>query len=386
MKILFGVTSSIAIYKSLDIISQLRKKGHEIQVILTKNALKMVSVIPFHSLSANIVAYEEFGEKDYIPHISMTDWADVMVIAPATANIIGKMANGIADDLLSTSFLAFNKKILVAPAMNVKMYSHPLVQKNIQTLKGIGVQFVEPAEGMLACGYEGKGKLAPVDEIVASIENLNSTEPKILKGKKVLVTSGGTVEDIDPVRYITNRSSGRMGFAFAQKAREMGADVTLVYANVSQEPPCCERLIKVRSADEMLRAVSDNIAQADILIMAAAVADFKPAVLSEIKIKKENGDEFHLDLIKNPDILKTIAPSKKRNQIFIGFALETDHLMENAQKKLKAKNLDLIIANSPENFDSKEGNIKVLYPNGKIKEYCNLTKNQIAHEILSRII
>ncbi len=385
MKILFGVTSSIAVYKSLDVISALRKKGHEIKVILTANALKMVSTIPFYSLTNFPVAYDEFKERDYIPHISLSDWADVFVVVPATANIIGKMANGIGDDLLSTTYLAFNKKILVAPAMNVKMYEHEVVQKNIQILSNRGVHFVEPATGLLACGYEGKGKLAPVSELVAAIDQMEEKN-KPLMGKKVVVTAGGTIEDIDPVRYITNRSSGRMGFAFAETAYKMGADVVLIYANTKSTPPHYYKSIAVRSARQMLESLKEEVKDCDILIKSAAVADYRVKEIADKKIKKKNSDDsLTLQLIKNPDILKELSKNKKESQVFVGFALETDNLIKNATKKLKEKKLDLIIANTPRNFDSTLGEVKILYPDGKLEEISENTKEAIAKTVFVKI-
>lgn len=385
MKILLGVTSSIAIYKALDLVSLLRKKGHEISVIMTQNATKMVSPIPFHSLSANIVAYDEFKEKDYIPHISLSDWADVLAIVPATANILGKMAHGIADDLLSTTYLAFNRPVLAAPAMNVKMFSHPAVKENIEILKKLGVCFVEPATGMLACGYEGKGKLAPVEEIAAALEALNPQTPRPLAGQKVVVTSGGTIEDLDPVRYITNRSSGKMGFAFAEAAQKLGAEVTLIYGHVSVPVPCGMKTLHTRSALEMLEALKTEMKDARILIMAAAVADYRPALKADQKMKKNSSDRLTLELVENPDLLKTLAPSKKPHQVFVGFALETENLMENAAKKLQSKNLDLIVANSPENFDSDQAGVKLLDPSGSIETLSGLSKAAVAQRVLERV-
>ncbi|HCL56261.1 MAG TPA: bifunctional phosphopantothenoylcysteine decarboxylase/phosphopantothenate--cysteine ligase CoaBC [Spirochaetia bacterium] len=386
MKILFGVSSSIAVYKALDVISQLKKNGHEIRVIMTENASKMVSAIPFFTLSGYPVAVDEFEKKDYIPHISLSDWADIMIIAPATANILGKMANGIADDLLSSAFLAFNKPVLAAPAMNVKMYYHPAVQKNMETLKNFGVDLIEPAEGLLACGYAGKGKLAPVEEIIERIESFNPANLKPLKNKKIIVTAGGTIEDIDPVRFITNRSSGKMGIAFAETAHRLGANVTLIHGSVTSVLPAHLKKIAVRSALELLEVLKEEIGFADILIMAAAVADYRPEIKANHKIKKKDETALVLQLVKNPDILKELSSLKKEAQIFAGFALETENLLENAKIKLESKKLDLIIANSPSNFEKETGEVKILYKNGKIEDLASMEKEKIAEKVYERIL
>lgn len=387
MKILLGVSSSIAVYKALDLCSALRKRGHEIKVILTKNAKKMVSEIPFHSLSSNIVYHDEFGLKDYIPHISLSDWADILLIVPATANIIGKMANGIADDLLSTSFMAFNKKVVVAPAMNVKMYNNPILQKNLNTLREIGVSFIEPAEGLLACGYEGKGKLAPVDEILKAVEAFAVNEDNLpLKGKKVVVTAGGTIEDIDPVRYISNRSSGKMGIAFAKAASNLGADVHLIYGNISTNLPSHIKNTSIRSANELLSLLQSEMKNTDILVMAAAVADYRLEKISDKKLKKGNEENITLNLVKNPDILRTLSSDKTDKQVFVGFALETDDLMQNAQKKLEKKKLDLIIANSPSNFDSFDATVHLLFRDKKQESYSSLSKDELALTVFKNAI
>lgn len=381
MKILLGVSSSIALYKALDLASLLRKKGHEIRVIMTQNATKMVSPILFHSLSGYPVAYDEFEEKNYIPHITLSDWADIFAIVPASANIIGKMAGGIADDLLSSTYLAFNKPVIIAPAMNVKMFSHPVVQQNIQSLKKRGHIIIEPDIGMLACGYQGKGRLAPVENIASVIQSY-ATAP-LLAGKKVVVTAGGTMEDLDPVRYISNRSSGKMGIAFAQVAKQLGAEVTLIYSNISSPLPFGVKSVYTRSALQMLEALKQEIKESHVLIMAAAVADYRPAQKNEQKIKKQNQDSFLMELTQNPDLLKTLASSKKNNQIFVGFALETQDLINNALKKLESKNLDFIIANQPENFDSNQAKIKLINKQGQITPFEDLSKQEIAQKVFS---
>ncbi len=381
MKILLGVSSSIALYKALDLVSLLRKKGHEIRVIMTQNATKMVSPILFHSLSAYPVAYNEFAEKDYIPHISLSDWADILAIVPATANIIGKMAGGIGDDLLSTTYLAFNKPVVIAPAMNVKMFAHPIVQQNIQSLKKRGHVIIEPDIGMLACGYQGKGRLALVEDIASVI--LSYAHAPLLAGKKVVVTAGGTIEDLDPVRYISNRSSGKMGIAFAQVAKQLGAEVTLIYSNISSPLPFGVKSVYTRSALQMLETLKQEIKESHILIMAAAVADYRPAQKNEQKIKKQNQDSFLMELTQNPDLLKSLSSLKKPHQLFVGFALETQDLIHNALKKLKSKNLDFIIANQPENFDSNQAKVKLIDKQGQITPFENLSKQEIAQKVFS---
>lgn len=385
MKILLGVTSSISVYKALDLTSQLRKQGHEIKVIMSANAMKMVDPIPFFTLSGNPVSYDMFKEKDYIAHISLADWADLCLVIPATANIIGKYACGICDDLLSTTLISLDIPVIMAPAMNVKMYNHPAVVQNIATLRSRGVHFIEPATGMLACGYEGKGKLPALDDIMRYLTPFLYPQPQLLAGKHVVVSAGGTMEDIDPVRYITNRSSGLMGLAFAQTALKMGARVTLVHTQLQGPLPTgLSRSLFVRSAQEMLDALDTLMNELDILVMSAAVADYRPREKAPDKIKKKS-ETLTIELIKNPDILKTLASKKKTEQIFIGFALETNDLIANAKRKMQEKKMDLVIANSPENFEKTTASIKLLSSDGRMEELNDLSKTILAERVYERL-
>lgn len=340
------VSGGIAAYKTLNVVRALIKQQVNVQVIMTKEAQQFVTPLTFATLSQRPVITDNFtaqtSNDDFIPHIKLALWTDLAIVVPATANIIGKMANGIADDVVSTSLLATKAPKLVFPAMNTDMLDNPAVQRNLQFLQANNVKVIPPATGFLAEGMTGKGRLPELDEIMTSIEEF-FIEPK-LKGQKVIVTAGGTKEAIDPVRYIGNRSSGKMGIAMAKVARNLGADVTLI-TSVKTELSGVNK-IEIQTADELMQALKQEFPQTDVLVMAAAVADFKPMTVADQKIKKNpNEDIFTIKLTKNPDILKTIAATKTK-QFVVGFAAETQNLLDNAEKKLNSKNADVILANN----------------------------------------
>ncbi|GEO58372.1 bifunctional phosphopantothenoylcysteine decarboxylase/phosphopantothenate--cysteine ligase CoaBC [Companilactobacillus bobalius] len=347
------VTGGIAAYKSLNIVRALIKQGAQVQVIMTKSAQEFVTPLTFATLSQRPVITDNFKPQtatdDFIPHIKLALWTDLAVVVPATANIIGKMANGLADDIVSTSLLATKAPKLVFPAMNTDMYENPAVEHNLQTLKQMGIQIIEPETGFLAEGMTGKGRLPELDVIVKAIQE--QFAEKKLKGVKVVVTAGGTKEAIDPVRFIGNRSSGKMGFAMAKIARDLGAEVTLITTVAA--PFGGMNIIQIQTADEMMKQLKDVFPTTDVLIMAAAVADFKPVHVADQKIKKNDDEDiFTIKLTKNPDILQTIAATKSKDQFVVGFAAETQNLLENAEKKLAKKNADVILANNVAQVDA----------------------------------
>ncbi len=345
-RILFGVTGGIAAYKALEVISLLKKSGAEVKVIMTKAACEFVTPLSFQTISQNMVATDMFEEPKAweVRHISLASWADAAVIAPATANICGKLAAGIADDMLSTTFMACKAPKIIAPAMNTAMYENPVVQQNMSRLRDLGMEFVEPESGVLACGDVGKGRLAQPEDIYEKICQVLLFSDKDFAGKKVVVTAGGTIEKIDPVRYITNHSSGKMGIAIARAASYRGADVTLVCGNVSAELPKDINIVKALSARDMYAAVMEASENADIIIKAAAVADYRPETIAEGKIKK--GKMESIKLTSNPDILADLGKKYSGKKTLVGFCMETENLVENAYGKLQKKGLDLIAANS----------------------------------------
>lgn len=341
------VTGGIAAYKSLNIVRALIKQDAQVQVIMTKSAQEFVTPLTFATLSQRPVITDNFKPQtatdDFIPHIKLALWTDLAVVVPATANIIGKMANGLADDIVSTSLLATKAPKLIFPAMNTDMYENPAVEHNLQILKQMGVQIIEPETGFLAEGMTGKGRLPELDVIVEALQE--QFAEKKLKGVKVVVTAGGTKEVIDPVRFIGNRSSGKMGFAMAKIARDLGAEVTLITTVAA--PFGGMNIIQIQTADEMMKQLKDIFPTTDVLIMAAAVADFKPIHVADQKIKKNDDEDiFTIKLTKNPDILQAIAATKTKHQFVVGFAAETQNLLENAEKKLSKKNADVILANN----------------------------------------
>jgi len=347
-KIVVGITGGIAAYKTLDLIRKLIKLNAEVVAVLTPAAKEFVTETTLRTLTRNQVYSEQFKIDDWKPeHINLADSADLMIICPATANTIGKMANGIGDNLLTSLVMAFKKDLILAPAMNCNMWQNVFLQENISKLEKTGVVFVEPASGQLACGYEGEGRLADTEKILNKV--CETLLPKrFLENKKILVTAGGTKEPIDPVRYIGNKSSGKMGIAIADAASDYGAEVVLISTTPTQKK---YKVILVETAEEMLKQVIENISGYDSLIMAAAVADFRVAELAQQKIKKGNSEKITLELVKNPDILKEISVLKTKNQKIVGFCAESENLLQNAEKKLSEKNLDFIVANDISNVE-----------------------------------
>lgn len=345
-KILLCVTGGIAVYKAAALTSKLTQAGAQVKVIISESAVNFVAPLTFQALSRHDVYTDTFDEKDskVIAHIDLADWADLILVAPATANVIGKLANGIADNMITTTLLAASSPIWIAPAMNVHMYSHPAVQKNIETLYGFGCRFIEPSEGYLACGYVGKGRLEEPEKITEIISEFFKPSRLELSGRKVVITAGPTREKIDPVRYITNHSTGKMGYAIAEAAVSAGAEVVLISGPVSINAPAGLKLIKVESAEEMYQAALNEFDYADVVIKTAAVSDYRPKVASAQKMKKQPGDEV-LELERTKDILFELG-QKKEKQILIGFAAETEQVEEYAKGKLMKKNADMIVANN----------------------------------------
>jgi phosphopantothenoylcysteine decarboxylase/phosphopantothenate--cysteine ligase len=387
--VLIGICGGIAAYKVCELIRLLKKNEANVKVIMTKNAQKFITPLTLQTLSQNKV-YTDTFESEYsydIEHISLTTWADILVVAPATANIIGKFANGIADDLLSTTFLAFDKPVLIVPAMNSNMFENAIVKQNIHKLKSVGINFVEPESGFLACGVYGKGRYPENQKILIEIEKLLCNQD--LAGKKVLITAGPTREYLDPIRFISNRSSGKMGYALAEEAYKRGAQVTVVSGPVSINTYADIEIIHVQTASQMYQKVKDIYAQYDILIFSAAVADYRPKTTNKNKIKKENKDELVIELVKNPDILKFVGENKKPGQIIVGFSAETENVLENSQKKLEAKNADLIVANNVleegAGFDV-DTNIVTLISKEKIENLPKMNKSEVAKRIFDHVL
>lgn len=344
--VLLGVTGGIAAYKIANLASALVKLHADVNVIMTQNATNFITPITFESLTGNKCIVDTFDRnfKFKVEHIALAELADVFMVAPASANVIGKIANGIADDMLTTTFMACKKKKILAPAMNTNMYENPIVQDNIKKLKDYGMEIIEPATGYLACGTTGSGKL-PDEKILLEYILREVAYEKDLSGKTVLVTAGPTREAIDPVRFISNHSTGKMGYAIARAASLRGARVILVSGPVSIEPPLFAELVPVVSAEDMYNAVMKYRDEADIIIKSAAVADYTPVTASSEKIKKQSGD-MRIELRRTKDILKELGQSRRENQFICGFAMETENLIENAVKKLESKNVDMIVANS----------------------------------------
>lgn len=387
--VVIGVSGGIAVYKALDVVSRLKKLGANVRVIMSKSATEFVTPLSFQSLSQNYVVYDMFEEPKTwdVEHISLAKAADVFLIAPATANVIGKMANGIADDMLTTTVMATKGKVLIAPAMNTNMYENPIVQRNISTLKELGYEFVEPESGRLACGDVGKGKLATPEDIVNHVVELLIKE-KDLSGKSIIVTAGPTMESIDPVRYITNRSSGKMGYSIASEAISRGADVTLISGPTNINPPQnLKKLIRIETAQEMYDAVINNMDENQVIIKSAAVADYKPKNYSDKKIKKTNDDLF-IELDRNKDIAYEIG-KVKNDKILVGFAAETNDLIENAKGKIKKKNFDFIVANDltkeGAGFGVDTNIVKIVDKDGNITEYPKMKKEEVANVILDKV-
>lgn len=389
-KIVLGITGGIAAYKSAELVSRLRHLDAEVHVIMTKNATEFVSPLTFQTLSANLVVTDTFQAPEYwnVEHVALAKLAEVFVIAPATANILAKMAAGIADDMLSTTVLATRAPVLVAPAMNTGMWSAEATRDNVRRLHDRGVRFIGPESGILACGDEGAGRMSEPEKIVKEIYGLLMRQ-RDLSGLKVLITAGATRERIDPVRFITNDSSGKMGFALAEAARERGAEVTAVYGSVSVPVPEGIRRIHVESALDLYDVMTQEAPRQDIIIQAAAVCDYRVEKQQSTKIKKSEGRPLVLNLTENPDIARAIGEKKKKGQTFVGFAAETDHVQRNAEDKLKSKHLDMIVANdvtAPGAGFNVDTNIATLITKSGSETQPLQTKRQLADVILDRIM
>jgi phosphopantothenoylcysteine decarboxylase / phosphopantothenate---cysteine ligase len=389
--IALGVTGGIGAFKAVEVARGLQKRGHEVVAVMTASATRFVGPITFEAITRRRVITDQFepGANANIEHIALASTIDLLLIAPATANIIGKLANGIADDFLATLYTATRAPVLIAPAMNTQMFEHEAIRRNLDTLLARGVRFVEPGEGYLACGWIGKGRLAEPDEIVATAESiLRPAGP--LRGRRVLVTAGPTFEDLDPVRYIGNRSSGRMGFAIAAEAARRGADVTLVAGPTTVEPPPLGEVVRVRSAIDMHRAVLDRAEGADVVVMAAAVADYTPAERSPRKVQK-SGESLTLVLTRTPDILGDLGLHRRRTgrgPVLVGFAAETDDLVARATAKREQKHADLIVANDVSRSDAGfdvDTNAVTIVGAGGAETLPLQSKARVAAEVLDRV-
>ncbi len=390
-KIVLGVTGGIAVYKAVDLVSRLRKAGCEVRVVMTEHAQQFVTPLTFKEISGNAVATSMWNanQEFNVEHIALANWADVFLVAPATANILAKMACGIADDLLSTTLLAAQAPIVVCPAMNTGMYQNPATQENIAKLQERGVTVMPPAVGHLACGTSGPGRLPEPQQIIEFMSAFFAGREGDLRGLRVLVTAAGTREPIDPVRYVGNRSSGKMGYAVAQMAAERGADVLLISGPSALAAPPNVRVVNVETTNEMLEACLVAYGDVDIVIKAAAVADYRPRDVADQKIKKKTDDALTVVMDKNPDILKTLG-AKKEQQVLVGFAAETQNLLANAREKVVKKNLDMIVANdvtaAGAGFNSDTNIVKFLFANGDVRELEQMPKVDVANRILDEAI
>ena len=392
--ILVGVTGGIAAYKSAGIVSLLKKKGYNVKVVMTENATKIIGPLTLETLSRNRIYVDMWDSNPHyeVEHISLADWADMVLIAPATYNIIGKVANGIADDMLTTilSAVSVKKPVFFALAMNVNMYENPILKENISKLSSFGYRFIDAEEGLLACNYSAKGRMSEPEDIIEEIERY-SIFSKIenfdtaLKGKKILITSGRTKENIDPIRYLSNNSSGKMGYSLAQAAIDMGAEVTLISGPTDLKAPNgLKNFISVESALEMYEKVDEYFKDTDIFIACAAVADYRPKEYKKEKIKKSDSD-FVIELVRNLDILLEMS-RKKEKQLLVGFAAETNNIKENALKKLEKKNLDIIVANNASVMGSDENVIEIIKKDRTSVEISQKSKMELAYDILREII
>ncbi len=387
-KIVVGVTGGIAAYKAVELVSRLRKAGAEVHVMMTREATEFVTELTFREISGHPVAQDMWAKvQEYkVEHIALATLADLMLIVPATANVLAKAATGIADDLLTSTILATKAPLFFAPAMNTGMYENPATKANISVLKDRGIHIIEPASGYLACGVEGKGRLPESAEIVQEVLDYFS-ETQSLQGKKILVTAGGTEEALDPVRFLGNRSTGRMGYAIAEAAVRRGAEVVLVSGPTSIPVPAGVRAIKVRSAREMEQAVLSEYDSVDAVIKSAAVADYRPKEISSQKIKKSDG-ELTLTLVRNPDILYELG-QRKKHQVLVGFAAETNDLETYARKKLEKKNLDFIVANDVSakdaGFGTDTNRVQIFYRDGREESQPLMSKAKLAGLILDRL-
>jgi len=392
--ILVGVTGGIAAYKSAEIVSLLKKKGYNVKVVMTENATKIIGPLTLETLSRNRIYVDMWDSNPHyeVEHISLADWADMVLIAPATYNIIGKVANGIADDMLTTilSAVSIRKPVFFALAMNVNMYENPILKENIDKLKSFGYRFIDAEEGLLACNYSAKGRMSEPEDIVEEIERYSifskiQNFDTVLKGKKILITSGRTKENIDPIRYLSNNSSGKMGYSLAQAAADLGADVTLISGPTNLKiPNGLRNFISVESALEMYEKVDEYFKNTDIFIACAAVADYRPKEYKKEKIKKSDSD-FVIELVRNPDILLEMS-RKKEKQLLVGFAAETNEIRENALKKLEKKNLDIIVANNASVMGSDENVIEIIRKDRTSVEISQKSKIELAYDILREVI
>lgn len=386
-KIVLGITGGIAAYKAAELTRALIKAGAEVRVVMTKSAMQFITPLTLQTLSQGQVYTEMFASTDQydMAHISLADFADVFVVAPATGNVIGKIASGIADDLLTTAIMAQNKPTLICPAMNDKMLANPVVQDNIRKLRQFGYTVMESGVGELACKTSGSGRLPEIPEIVEAVASILT--PKDFAGERVLITAGPTEEPLDPVRFITNLSSGKMGYALALAAHQRGAQVTLISGPTKLSPPPVKEIIFVRTALEMYHAVMDHYSKATVIIKAAAVADYRPVTFASEKIKKDKG-LTGIELTRNPDIIAAIGAKKKKG-ILVGFAMETQDLLANARQKLLKKNMDMIVANSLREagagFQTDTNIITIIDRNGKTVALDKMTKRNAAHRILDHI-
>lgn len=392
--ILLGVTGGIAAFKSAGIVSLLRKKGYDVKVVMTKNATNIIGPLTLETLSRNRIYVDMWDTNPHyeVEHIALADWADAVLIAPATYNIIGKVANGIADDMLSTilSAVAGRVPVFFALAMNVNMYENPILKENIKKLKSYGYRFIDADEGLLACNYVAKGRMKEEKEIVAEIERYNIFSKikncdEALKGKKILITSGRTKENIDPIRYLSNNSSGKMGYALAQAGVDLGAEVTLISGPTNLEVPNgLKDFVTVESALDMYKAVDSYFEDTDIFIACAAVADYRPKEYQNKKIKKSD-DNLIIELVRNPDILFEMG-KKKKNQFLVGFAAETNDIKENALKKLEKKNLDIIVANNANVMGKNQNTVELIKKDKSSIEFNQKNKMELAYDILNEVI
>ena len=392
--ILVGVTGGIAAFKSASIVSLLKKKGYNVKVIMTENATNIIGPLTLETLSKNRVYVDMWDKNPHyeVEHISLADWADIVLIAPTTYNMIGKVANGIADDMLSTvlSAVSLRKPIFFALAMNVNMYENPILNENIDKLKTYGYRFIDTNEGLLACNYEAKGRMKEPEEIVDIIERYNIASKidnfrDALKGKKLLITSGRTREDIDPIRYLSNKSSGKMGYSLAQAAVDLGAEVTLVSGPTNLSvPDGLKEFISVDSAIQMYEKVDEKFKDTDIFIACAAVADYRPKEYQDKKIKKSDLN-LTIELVRNPDILFEMG-KKKENQLLVGFAAETNNIIENALKKLEKKNLDMIVANNASTMGTDTNSIEIIRKDRSSTVINQKSKIELAYDILKEVI
>ena len=392
--ILVGVTGGIAAYKSAGIVSLLKKKGYNVKVVMTENATKIIGPLTLETLSRNRIYVDMWDSNPHyeVEHISLADWADMVLIAPATYNIIGKVANGIADDMLTTilSAVSVKKPVFFALAMNVNMYENPILKENISKLSSFGYRFIDAEEGLLACNYSAKGRMSEPEDIIEEIERYSifskiENFDTVLKGKKILITSGRTKENIDPIRYLSNNSSGKMGYSIAQAVADLGAEVTLISGPTDLKAPNgLKNFISVESALEMYEKVDEYFKDTDIFIACAAVADYRPKEYKKEKIKKSDSD-FVIELVRNLDILLEMS-RKKEKQLLVGFAAETNNIKENALKKLEKKNLDIIVANNASVMGSDENVIEIIRKDRTSVEISQKSKMELAYDILREII